>query len=713
VTITDSFGCTDTDTFTVGVNPLPNVAITGNSTICAGVNDTLVASGGVIYSWNTGDTNDTLIVNLTTATGYTVTVTDANGCSDTASIFVNVNPLPIANIDSGATICKGGSTTLTGSGNGTYLWTPGGQTTPSITVSPTSTATYTLAVTNSCGTAYDTAVVTVNPLPDAVIIGISTICIGMVDTLVATGGVTYQWNTGSNNDSIFVNPTTATGYTVTVTDTNGCSSSTTFTVHVSSVTASITGTNAICSGDSVVLAASGGGTYLWNTGDTNSSITVGPTSSTVYTVVVTNAVGCTDIDTFSITVTPTPVASVTATATSLCYGSSTTLIASGGATYQWSPTTGLNNPNISNPIATPPSLSNITYTVVVSNSACIDTATITITVNPLPTVSISVAPSSAVICNGDTAVLTASGGTNYVWAPGGQNTTTISVSPSSSTTYTVVATDANGCSNMATVTINVTPGVNITVSGNTTICAGDQTILTAQGGSSYVWNPGGQTSSSIVVSPSTNTTYTVVASINGACPDTGIITVVTYPLPTAVASTSPNTINMGGTSTLTGTTSTGTWNWAPGSSLSCTQCPNPVASPTATTTYTLCVTDANNCMACDTVTVLVTTDECGNIFLPNAFSPNNDGVNDFFCLRGYGSRGGGPCTASPCIREIDFSIYNRWGEKVFHTTTVGEGWDGTIKGKEADPAVFFYVITYKTASDNNYHKLEGNVSLIR
>lgn len=707
VTITDSFGCTDTDTLTVSVNQLPNVTITGNSTICAGDNDTLVASGGIIYSWNTGGTNDTLIVNPTTATGYTVTVTDANGCSNTVSIFVNVNPLPTANAGSGATICNGGSVTLTGSGNGTYLWNPGGQTTSSITVSPTTNTTYTLAVTNSCGTALDSAAVTVNPLPNAAITGVSTICIGTVDTLVATGGGTYQWNTGSTNDSIFVNPTAMTGYTVTVTDANGCSSSATFTVTISSVTASITGTNAICSGQTATLTASGGGTYLWNTGSTATTITVSPTSSAVYTVTATNALGCTDTATFNVTVIPQPVASVTATTTSLCSGSSATLTASGGSTYQWSPTTGLNNSNISNPIATP--TANITYTVVVSNGACSDTASIAVAVNALPTASISV--SAASICQGDSAILTASGGTTYVWNPGGQTTSSISASPSSATTYTVITTDANGCTDAATTVINVLPPVSITVSGDTTICAGDQTVLTAQGGSSYMWSPGGLTTSSIQVSPSTSTTYTVISS-NGSCSDTASITVSTYPLPTAVASASPGTINIGSSSTLTGTTSTGTWNWTPGGSLSCAQCPNPVASPTVTTTYTLCVTDANNCSACDTVTVNVTT-ECGNIFLPSAFSPNNDGMNDFFCLRGPGSQGGGPCTASPCIIEIDFTIFNRWGQKVFHTTDIGEGWDGTFNGKEADPAVFFYIVTYKSAADNKYTTLEGNVSLVK
>lgn len=708
VTITDSFGCTDTDTITVNVNPLPNVNITGNTTICAGINDTLVASGGVTYVWNTGVSNDTLIVSPTVSTGYTVTVTDGNGCSNTANIFVNVNPQPTANAGSDATICLGSSVTLSGTGNGTYLWNPGGQTNSSITVNPTVSTTYTLTVTNSCGTAIDSVIVTVNSLPNAAISGTSTICAGSTDTLMATGGVIYQWNTGSTNDSIFVNPSITTGYTVTVTDSNGCSASATFTVNVSSVTAGITGNNVICSGDSTVLTASGGGTYLWNNGSTTSSITVSPTITNSYTVTVTNSLGCTDTATFNVTVTPQPTASVTANDSTLCSGSSATLTASGGTSYSWSPTTGLNNSNISNPIAT--ITSTITYTVVVSNGFCSDITSITLTVNPLPTVSIT--PTSTSICQGDSATLSVSGAVSYVWNPGGQTTSLITVYPTTATTYTVIGTDANGCTDAAMVVVNVLSPVNVMVSGDTSICLGDITTLIAQGGGSYVWSPGGQTTSSIVVSPTVNSTYTVIAS-NGACSDTATITVNTYSLPTAVATASHGAINIGGSSTLTGTTSTGTWNWVPGNSLSCAQCPNPIASPTVTTTYTLCVTDNNGCTACDTVTVLVD-QQCGNIFLPNAFSPNNDGVNDFFCLRGPGAKGGGPCTASPCIVEVDFTIYNRWGQKVFHTTDISKGWDGIVNGKkEADPAVFFYIVTYKDAITGKYTTLEGNVSLVK
>jgi len=700
VTITDGFSCTATATMTVSVNALPTASITGNSSICSGVNDTLVATGGITYLWNTSATTDTLIVNLTSATVYSITVTDGNGCTNSTSFSVSVNPLPTANAGTDATICSGFSTTLIATGGGPYNWSPStglsNTTIANPIANPTATTTYTVAVTNSCGTAVDSVVVNVNSLPVVSITGNSTLCIGSSDTLVATGGGTYLWNTTSTNDSIFVSPTSATGYTVTVTNGNGCTNTANFTVNISSVTASITGTSAICSGQNATLTASGGGTYLWNTTATTTSITVSPTGTTNYTVTATNSLGCTDAATFSVNVTAQPTASITATTTTLCSGSATSLNASGGTTYVWSPTTGLTNSTVSNPVATP--TTNITYTVIVSNGVCADTASISISVSANPTVTVTA--SASAICVGDTATLSASGGTNYLWQPGGQTTSAITANPASATTYTVTTTDANGCTDNTTTLINVLNQVNLLVSGDTSLCSGEPTTLTAQGGGTYSWSTGA-TTSAIVVNPTSNTSYTVTGS-NGACTDTDTINVNVYALPTALATASPYTINIGNQTTLTGVISAGSYNWSWASStnpLTCATCPNPVANPTATTTYTLCITDANGCTSCDTVTVNVLI-ECEELFVPSAFSPYPDGHNDILYVR------------SPCIETMDWTIYNRWGQKVFFSDDITKGWDGIVNGKDADAAVFFYILNV-TLITNDFIVKEGNVTLVR
>ena len=105
-------------------------------------------------------------------------------------------------------------------------------------------------------------------------------------------------------------------------------------------------------------------------------------------------------------------------------------------------------------------------------------------------------------------------------------------------------------------------------------------------------------------------------------------------------------------------------------------------------------------------------EKCDSIFVPNAFSPNLDGHNDVLCVRGPGSQGGGPCVASPCVKTIDFTIYNRWGQKVFHTEDITVGWDGAVKNKDADDAVFYYILNVTLLNDKFLYK-QGNITLVK
>ena len=758
---------TNSDDVTVTVaNPV--AGITGNTTVCSGQTTTLTGSGGVNYSWSTGAITNPITANPTASTTYTVIATDGSGCTDDASITVNPSPLPSANAGTDVSICIGSSTTLTVTGSGTYLWSPATglscTTCANATANPTTTTTYTVTVTNNCGSAADSVmvsitttpsvnagsdvsfcvggsvslsangsggyqwtpatglsnatianpvanptttthytvtitdvcgtsadslIVTVNPLPVVNISGADTICFGTSETLVASGGGTYVWTGGSTSNSLVVSPTSLTGYTVTVTSAAGCTSSSSFTVNVSPANASVTGANSICSGQSSTLTASGGGTYAWNTGSSSTSIIVSPTSLTNYTVIVTGALGCTKSVTYSVNVTPQPTASVTASSTTICSGTTATLSASGGSTYSWN--TGSSASTI---VVNPASSTN--YTVTVSNGACSSDASIAVTVNTTPTASVTATASS--ICIGSCTSLSASGGSTYVWSPGGQTGSVINACPTSSATYTVTATSANGCTDDATTLINVLPLVNATVTGDSNICVNDPTVLTATGGGTYLWNPGGATTASITVNPIAGTGYTVTVS-NGACSDAATVFVTVNPLPVVSATASPYTINIGAQTTLTGTSSTGSYTWTPSTGLSSTTDPNPVANPTVTTIYTLSTIDANGCVSVDTVIVNVTM-ECEEVFIPSAFSPNLDGFNDFLYVR------------NACIEEMDFRVYNRWGQKVFSTTDKTEGWDGKLHGKLCDPAVFFYTLYIKfiTGTDKT---IDGNVTLVR
>ncbi len=231
VTITDTNGCNATASFAVVVNPLPNIAIAG-SDVCPGATATLTASGGATYVWSTNETTSSIAVTPATATTYTVTGTNNNGCVNTAQFTVNILPIPTVSIVGTDTICAGLPTTLTASGGTSYVWS-NNSTTAAITVSPSVTTTYTVTVTGANGCTNTSNIeVFVNPNPEPIITGDLMICVGDTATLSVSPGVSFEWSTGETTSTIDVTPIVNTVYSVTVTDVNGCVGSTSTTVFV-------------------------------------------------------------------------------------------------------------------------------------------------------------------------------------------------------------------------------------------------------------------------------------------------------------------------------------------------------------------------------------------------------------------------------------------------------------------------------------------------
>src|SRR5213075_2629697 len=360
-------------------------------------------------------------------------------------------------------------------GGGTYSWSPGGQTTSSITVSPASTTTY--SVTYNLGGCSNTGsgTVTVNAAP-SVTVNSQTICAGQSATLTATpstGGGTYLWAPGGQTtSSITVSPASTTTYSVTY-NLGGCSNTGSGTVTVNAAPSVTVNSQTICAGQSATLTATpstGGGTYLWAPGgQTTSSITVSPASTTTYTVTY-NLGGCSNTGSGAVTVNAAP--TVTVNSQTICAGQSATLTATpstGGGTYSWSP-----GGQTTSSITVSPA-STTTYTVTYNLGGCSNTGSGTVTVNAAPTVTVN----SQTICTGQSATLTATpsaGGGTYSWSPGGATTQTITVSPASTTTYTVTYT-LGGCSNTGsgTVTVNAAPTVSV---NSPTICTGQSATLT-------------------------------------------------------------------------------------------------------------------------------------------------------------------------------------------------------------------------------------------
>ncbi|MFN6037513.1 MAG: VPS10 domain-containing protein, partial [Bacteroidota bacterium] len=315
---------------------------------------------------------------------------------------------------------------------------------PTMTFTNAGTYTISLVATNQFGTNTSTQTITVTATPSVVATS-TTICSGNSATLAVTGASTYSWNTGATTATLNVSPASTTVYTVTGT-TNGCTSTATSTVTVNTTPTVTASSQTMCIGGSATLSASGANTYTWSNGATTSTITVNPTSTTNYTVTGTNN-NCSSSLTLTVTVVNQP--TVTVNSATSCAGSPVTLNATGANTYIWS-----GGQTTSTIIVTP----SVTTTYSVTGNVgvgCSGNATATVTINALPGVSASSNAPNNTICSGNSVVLTGAGATTYVWS-GGVNDG-LAFSPISTQTYTLTGTDANGCSNTATITVTVNP----------------------------------------------------------------------------------------------------------------------------------------------------------------------------------------------------------------------------------------------------------------
>lgn len=533
---------------------------------CGTGSSTLVASGYPTYNWSppTGlntTTGSTVIASPTVTTTYTVTVTDVpTGCPAYNSATVTVYPVPVVTSFAGTpSICVGGSTTLTAGGASTYSWMPGSLTGAVVSVSPIVTTTYTVTGTSTDGcTNTSTVTVTVNPLPTITASSTATgACLGSFVTLTATGASTYNWMpVNLNGSSVNVTPSVLTTYTVTGIDVNGCVGTATISMPVfplPTITASAS-PDTVCTGNTDTLTAFGGVTYVWSNGPTTVSQVVAPSTLTTYTVTGTDANGC--INTGTVTVFALLSGPITASADypSVCLGSTDVLHAIGSTTYNWMPG------NLTGSLVTVSPIANTTYTVTgTSSNGCIKVDSITINVNPLPIVSATASIFS--FCSGGSSVLTATGASTYSWMPGNSSGNPVTVSPASSTTYTVTGTDGNGCQNTASVTLTISPAPTVTATASPmVVCLGNSTTITATGAPTYLWMPGSLTGSSITVSPTTATTYTVTGTSANGCTDSYMINIaVVTPANLIVYSSQTSVCSNDAVVYLYGIPSGGTW----------------------------------------------------------------------------------------------------------------------------------------------------------
>ena len=778
-TVTGTIGtCSATAAVTVTVNPSPSLTVNATpSSICQGNNAILSASGANTYSWTDGTNNysgNSITVTPTSNTTYTVTGTIGT-CSATAAVTVTVNPSPSLTVNATpSSICQGNNAILSASGANTYSWTDGtnNYSGNSITVTPTSNTTYTVTGTIGTCSATATVSVTVNATPTLTVNATDNqLCTGESATLTANGANTYNWSHSlGSGSSKTVSPTSTTTYTVTGISAEGCSNTASISITVNPVpnVSANASPNTICIGGSSTLSASGANTYSWSNGSSGASITVSPSSTTTYTVTGTSTAGCTNTATVTVNVSTTINITANANPSSICEGASSILSANGADTYNWS-----NSMNLSTITVTPTNTTS--YTVTGYSGGCTGTATVSVTVNPLPTVIASANPSS--ICYNEVTTLTASGANNYSWSHSLGTGSSVTVAPTTNTTYTVTGTNIYNCSNTASVSIvvNPIPTVNITAS-STTLCQGDETILTATGAESYSWSHGLGTNNIITVSPSSTTTYTVVGTNTAGCSATASIAITVNPNADATINPIDPLCDNQGQITLTAHTSGGLWSgtgitnqvlgtFSPAiagtgthtitymisgmcgdtatTEISIYDSPDATAYATDETCidandgiawvevtggtppyaflwstyhtldsianlapgeYYVTATDFHNCSDKDTVLIKPGTEDCyiTHIYVPNIFSPNDKGNPENEHLRVYGKG----------IKTIDFILFDRWGNEVFHSTDINMGWDGTYKGEPALTGDYTYVIKVDYLNGNN-ETLKGHIYLLR
>jgi len=557
------------------------------------------------YLWSTGATTQS--ISGLCIGDYWVIVTDNAGTQAGDTVTVSQPAQLTVNTTVNTSPCTGasnGSATATPSGDAppfTYLWSPSGATTTTATGLSAGTHTVTVTDTSGC-TVVGNITINALPLPPANAGPNQNICIGQQAPITASGGTAYAWSSGQNTASFNVSPTITTTYIVTVTGANGCTASDDVIITVFPLPIADAGTDQIiCIGQSANFTATGGVSYAWSNSANTANINVSPNVTTTYTVTVTDANSCSATDNAVLTVNPLPPANA-GTDIQECYGNDAQLNASGGNSYLWTPSTGLNHDNIANPIAQP--LQTSTYTVQVTDAnGCINTDNMVFTVWPLPPAS---AGANQVICEGQTANITASGGMTYLWNTN-DNTNTINVSPTATTTYTVTVTDANGCSETANMvlTVNYPPPAN---AGNDThICYGLSTTLNATGGVNYQWSPASGLSSTTIANPIANptspTTYTVTVTDAAGCSATDNVAIGIYPAPTINFSASPlngcEPLTVQFTDNTTPTIQYWAWdfgNYAAPNNASNIQNPLYVYQNAGTFSVTLSVTTTDNCI---------------------------------------------------------------------------------------------------------------------
>jgi gliding motility-associated-like protein len=759
VTVTMAGGCTGTGTTTVVVNPLPTPTANNTGPYCAGTTIQLNSptgsgtddwTGPLAYSSNNVQ-NPTLGSATVGMSGiYTVTVTDVNGCSATATTNVTVNPLPTPTANNTGPYCPGQTIQLnspTGSATddwiGPNVYSVNNVQNPTIAAAtPAMSGVYTVTVTNGNGcSATATTTVVVNAIAVAVANNTGPYCAGAtIDLSSPAGAIDYDWvgpnlynQTNTQNPSIPGATLAMDGlYTVTVTLAGGCTGTATTNVVVNALPApAANNTGPYCEGASIQLnSPTGSGMDDWTgpayvQNDLQNPLIINSTVAMAgdYTVTVTDANGCSATATTAVVVNALPVA-VAGNNTPICEFQDVIFNSAGGIDFDWIGPGGYNQPNTQNPsiIAAPISAAGI-YTVTVTDAnGCSSSATTSVVISSNL---VFTANSNSPICAGTPLNLTADNivGATYDWVgpnayavANTQNPTIAASTGANSGTYTVTATNAGGCTGTATVVavVNEIPTplfVGDNLIGCAPVCVNftDQSAVVGSVITNWNWIVEGQASSSLQ-NPNycfnNPGMYDVSLTVTSAAGCSATLSIVDYinvgASPTADFMYTPQEISILDPEVIFGNTSVGAatyaWDFGDGTNSSATS-PTHSYADTGTYCVTLLALNAYGCS--DTVVHCLHVKPEYTLFVPNTFTVNDDGLNETWSVYGLN------------IKSIVVRIFDRWGEEIFMFDDINKGWPGTKQnGNPCKQDVYVYRIEVTDGNDD-FHEIMGQVNLIK
>lgn len=720
--------------------------------------NTSSGSSGLNYDWNFGNLTtlgDTSHVtspsyNYPGLGTYTVTLVASiitkPACRDTAVVTISIYPKPNAGFQAITDTCSNTASFINQSDslNDSFNWfinstSVSTQTNTSYSFNNAGSYSVSLIAQNTYGCKDTVQQIIIVPVDSVSINPPKTKCINAAVNLLANGGDAYNWQpaTGLSNTTIsnpVCNATTTTIYTVTITQNSllikNCIKTLTTSVTVNPIDSArfaimpfpctdsvkFTNTSVLTSSMQTISWTFGGGNVSNALNQTTQTYSVNGTYNV--SLVSLNSFGCRDSITKPVTIfnfTNSVISNDT-----ICRGFTSQLNASGGTSYTWSPSFSLSNPNVSNPIATP----NVTtiYSVTIENNSspnlCSNVLTTMVVVNPKIN---SAFTYSIGFCSNDVQFMDSSYASPVTWEWNFGNTyTSTTQNPlhyyGSSNSYTVqlISTNSFGCKDTSSKIITLPNFTPISVNSNILKCEPDTVQLIATGGVIYSWQPSQTLSNPTIPNPLafplSTTIYTVtISTLKGIDTCKSVLTTMVIVPPfsynTSSLTVNPSTLNLGQSAnvSLNGLANTNTITVIPDANVLYAGGNTFQVTPTKSGEYAIYATDANNCRHyIKTIYVFVITDECneGVVYLPTGFTPNNDGINDILYVR------------SNFVTEIYLTIYDRWGEKLFETNNINNGWDGTFKGKALDQGVYGYYMTF-TCNNGEQSFKKGNITLMR